>query len=163
MMVDELRTPFNMSEHGNILSRSVGLCHVEYARRHDVEVACIERKLLVEGSNDESIVAELWRESRPSDRFRSKRACLEGNGVFGTHTIDRCGTLVESLKFANPRFVSFKIQRDGFWRRLPICLLLSINKVDRESFGVLEGNHLPTARRIDKLLNPRRQNFDVGN
>jgi hypothetical protein len=86
MMVDKLRTPFNMSEHSDILSRSVGLCHVEYARRHDVEAAGIERKLLVEGSNDESIVAELM-EGITTVRSISKHKRMFGEqrGVLDSH------------------------------------------------------------------------------
>ena len=152
-----------MGEHADILSRSVCFCHVQYARRHDVEVVGIERKLVVEISNDESIVAELMEGITTIRLISKQRDCLKGKWASGTHTIDSCGTLVESLKFASPRFVSFKIQCDGFWRKLPICLLLSKNKADRESFGVLDGNYLPTSRRIDKLLNTRRQNFHARN
>jgi hypothetical protein len=59
MMIDELCTSFNMGEHCDIFPRSVIFSHVKYARRHDVEVAGVERKLVLEISDDEPIMAEL--------------------------------------------------------------------------------------------------------
>ncbi len=67
MMIDQLYTTVNVGEHGDVFSRSIGLFHVQYAGRHDVEVTSVERKLVLEVADHESVVSELMEKVRLSN------------------------------------------------------------------------------------------------
>ena len=125
MMINQILSTINVSEHRNFLSLTVRQINIKHVRRHDVEVLRIPFHQGGELFRDETEVTEL---------------------------VNRRWTGLEALKLALAGFRRFVVHEELSWHLLRFWCCLAVDEVYWEAFWVKDGDDVAASGRCGHLF-----------